>query len=374
MLVSKSISLFGLERQAELIGDDLLKITSETINSINYIRGKETIKFEESFAKFIGHGSGVSVANGTDAIFLALKGLNIGPGDEIIVPNFTFIATWFAALNTGATIVGVDVEDDGLLSLEKTIEAITSQTKCIILVHLYGKMVNVRKFKENIPSSIFILEDAAQSHECFLDDQRMGEFSNAVAFSFYPTKTIGCFGDGGYIYSLDQKFVNHCKLLSNYGSSKKYYNKILGFNSRLDELQAAYLSYKLRYIPKWVENRQKNAKKLLEVCDGQIVRPLCDANLSGHALHLFVVEVQARHDLIKMLINKKIDYGIHYPIIPIRQECFTNNKDLLKRVINKGCNKSLKLSENVLSLPCHQHMTETEVDKVSEVLKQFIGF
>ena len=372
MLNSSAVSLFGLEKQAELLSQDLSHITRHVLHSANYIRGPETSKFEDVFSKFLGSGSGISVGNGSDAIFIALRALNIGPGDEVIVPNLTFIATWLAALNTGAKVVGVDVEDDGLLSIPKTLQAVNQKTKCIIPVHLYGKMVDVKRLRSKLGGFINIVEDAAQAHESFLPDQRLGEYSEAVAFSFYPTKTIGCFGDGGFIYSKSKMLIESCKKIANYGASIKYNHDLVGYNSRLDELQAAYLNQKLQYVDDWVAKRRLIAQKLASACDGKILRPVSGLDFAGHAVHLLVLEVENRSELVDNLNTNKFDYGFHYPIIPIKQKCFQGDIISNGRVSSTGHQNAFKLSQTIISIPCHQFMSSGEVSILCNILESHV--
>ena len=369
---SSKVSLFGLEKQAELLGQDLSELTKHILHSASYIRGPETLKFEEAFSKFVGSGSGISVGNGSDAIFIALRALNIGPGDEVIVPNLTFIATWLAALNTGAKVVGVDVEDDGLLSIPKTLQAVNHKTKCIIPVHLYGKMVDVKSLRSKLGQNINIVEDAAQAHESFLPDQRMGDYSEAVAFSFYPTKTIGCFGDGGFIYSKSETLIGSCKKIANYGASIKYNHDVVGYNSRLDELQAAYLHQKLQYVDDWVAKRRVIAQKLSSVCDGKILRPVSGYCFDGHAVHLLVLEVENKNELIENLNTNGFDYGFHYPIIPIEQTCFKGDIIAHEKVLSTGHHNAFKLSQTIISIPCHQFMSSKEVAILYNILKSHV--
>ena len=362
-----NISLFGLDKQINFLKKPLIDSFEKCLEENLFISGKYCDQFSKTFAQFIGSGYGIGVASGLSALELALKAMGISKGDEVLVPHHTFVTTWLAVSNIGAIPIGVDVNEQGLINLDEVQSHINRKTKAIICVHLYGKMVDVKKLRSIVGSEIKIIEDAAQSHEAFLYDQNIGDYSNSVAFSFYPTKTIGCLGDGGFVYSLEQNHIERVYELANYGSKEKYSHEIQGTNSRLDEIQASFLIEKLKYVNEWVKKKKKNAKILYQACNKKGLEVCFQADdINYHAMHLFVIKTNQRSKLIKHLQNHNIDSGIHYPKIPIKQNAFKNIK------ASEDCYKvSKRLSETVLSIPCHQFLERNEIERVCNSILKF---
>ena len=363
-MTNDSISLFGLEKQISEMKKLFVQCFDKCLSESYFVNGQNCNEFNKEFAQFIGQGYGVGVGSGLSALELSLEVLGIGVGDEVLVPHHTFIATWLAVSRVGAVPVGVDVDANGLIDIQKIKGHITNKTKAVICVHLYGKMVDVKCLRKVIGENILLIEDAAQSHEAYLPDQRLGEYSELTAFSFYPTKTLGCMGDGGFVYSLKENYVDRVKLLANYGSKVKYYHEELGGNSRLDEIQAAILREKLIYVSQWVEKRRQNARLLWDSCKEKGLEVCFDeANIKYHAFHLFVVKSNDRENVIKHFAQNGIETGVHYPCLPVRQSAYNDTS------FNHGSSSvSKQLSETVLSIPCHQFLSNNELSRISDAI------
>lgn len=332
-----------------------------------FILGDQVSKFEDEFSEFCNSKFCVGVGNGLDALFLVLKAWNIQKGDEVIVPSNTYIATWLAVSNIGAT--PVPVEPNILTSNidPKNIrKKITKKTKAIIPVHLYGQTVDMDPIKEVIADTgIKILEDAAQGHGAKYKNKYAGNLGHAAAFSFYPTKNLGALGDGGAVTTNCKYTYNKVKELRNYGSNVKYYNESKGFNSRLDEIQAAFLRIKLRNL----NNDNIYRKKIAEIYNERIIskkviKPFVEENCDS-VWHLYVIKVESREDFIKYLDSKNIQHIIHYPIPPYKQNAYKDE------FIKPDFPIADKLSSNVISLPIGPHLEMDEVDYVVETINNY---
>lgn len=330
-----------------------------------YILGPETDAFEKEFAAYCGVKHCVGVGNGLDALQLILRGMDIGPGDEVIVPSNTYIATWLAASNVGARPVPVEpLEGTYNIDPTRVEDAVTPRTRAIIAVHLYGQPADMdalaciaRKH------GLKLIEDAAQAHGARCRGRRTGSLGDAAGFSFYPSKNLGALGDGGAVTTDDEDLAKRVRMLRNYGSQQKYLNRVRGYNSRLDELQAAILRVKLPYLDLWTEGRKSVATRYLErLKDVDIVLPAVAA-WADPVWHLFVVRSAHRDLLIQELDAKGVQTQIHYPIPPHQQDAYA---DL---AIPEGV---LPLAERIhreiLSLPIGPAMTQTDVDYVIDAL------
>lgn len=336
--------------------DELDAAYRRVMESSWFILGKEVEAFEREFAAYCGVRHCIGVGNGLDALHLILRAYDIGEGDEIIVPANTYIATWLAVSYSGA--VPVPVEPD-----EKTYninpdfigKAITKKTKAIIPVHLYGQPADMDSINDIAKKyGLKVIEDAAQAHGAKYKGRRAGGLGDAAGFSFYPGKNLGAFGDSGAITTNDNELADKVKLLRNYGSRIKYYNEVKGFNSRLDELQAAFLRVKLKKLDKWNRRRSKIAVQyisgLKEMKD--LMLPYVP-EWAEPVWHLFVVSNKERDKLQAYLTEAGIGTMIHYPIPPHLQEAYT---DL-------GCRPgdfpvAERISKEVISLPMGPHLDE----------------
>ena len=334
------------------------------------ILGKEVEAFEQEFADYCGTKFCIGVANGLEALHLTLKAWGIGAGDEVIVPSNTYIATWLAISQTGATPIPVEPNIHSY-NLDPTLieSAITSRTKAIIPVHLYGQSADMGPImaiaKRN---NLKVLEDAAQAHGATYQDKKVGALGDAAAFSFYPGKNLGGLGDGGAIATNDPELAKNLRILRNYGSRMKYQNEVQGYNSRLDELQSAFLLEKLPLLDADNAHRAKIANYY---CDGLkglngLITP---ANVSGgnHVWHLYVVRHPKRNQLQKTLADLGIGTMIHYPIPPHLQEAYKGlNLQKGKLPISE------KIHDEVLSLPLGPTMTLSDTDKVINAVRKAV--
>lgn len=289
----------------------ILKVVGETA----FVSGRYAATFEAEFARYIGTEHCIAVANGTDAIEITLAALGIGPGDEVIVPANTFFATAEAVGNVGATPVFVDCEPNFYnIDAEKIEEKITPHTKVIIPVHLYGlpaEMDAVVAIAQK--HGLKVLEDCAQSHGADYKGRRTGTFGDVATFSFYPGKNLGAYGDAGAIVTNDLSIANRCRLIANHGQPAKYQHTLIGRNSRMDGIQAAVLSVKLRHLDGWLNARRRNAARYNELlADTGILLPTAPEN-STHTYHLYVIQVKDRDAVASKLNEAGIDTGLHYP-------------------------------------------------------------
>ncbi len=322
-----------------------------------YILGQELEQFERELAEYCGAKHCLGVANGLDALTLILRAMEIGPGHEVIVPAHTFIATWLAVSACGATPVPVDV--DATCNLDPTLveRAITSRTRAIMPVHLYGQPADVTALGALAKAhGLHLIEDAAQAHGSTLHGRPTGGLADAAGFSFYPGKNLGAFGDGGAITTNDAELCERLRKLRNYGSTVKYQHDIEGTNSRLDELQAAFLRVRLRVLDAWNARRQRIAERYTAaLCDLPSVR--LPARLAGavSTWHLFVIEVDDRARLISRLAERGVSTLVHYPVEPAKSGAYSGNSYPAMPV-------AARLAATVLSLPMGPHLSDAQVD------------
>jgi len=335
-----------------------------------YILGNELQTFESNFAQFCGTKHCIGVGNGLDALLLILKGYiqlgTIKKGDEIIVPANTYIATIIAVLQ--ADLVPVLVEPDAEtfnLNPKEVTKAITSKTKAILVVHLYGQLVEMDALVTIAHHhSLLLIEDAAQAHGAEINEKRAGNFGNAAAFSFYPSKNLGCLGDGGAVVTNDDELHTIIKKLRNYGSERKYINEFVGYNSRLDEIQAAFLNVKLPDLDKQNEQRRKIANRFLnEIKNPKIKLPFYNGS-KNHVFHLFVIQTSNREDLKNYLFENSIETAIHYPIAPHQQKALEQFNQLHFPITEK-------IHQTVLSLPLSPVLTEKQISTIIELLNSY---
>ena len=290
----------------------------------SYIRGQHCAEFEAKFSKYCNTKHCVGVGNGLDALRLSLNALNIKAGDEVIVPAFTFIATWIAVSQTGATPVAVDVETKTAnIDPSKIESAITSQTRAVIAVHLYGRPADMAAIRSICRKhGLYLIEDAAQAHGAEFLRKKVGSLSDIAAFSFYPTKNLGGLGDGGCVTTDSNELASKIRTLSNYGSSARYRNDAIGVNSRLDEIQAAFLLSKLDSLDEQNQLRQKIAGLYSTKLPKNKFFTLPLDNVQGCVWHLYTIRSMYRTELARYLKSQSIDTLIHYPIPPHLQPCY----------------------------------------------------
>jgi len=341
---------------------------NRVLNSSWYINGKEKECFEKQFAEFCGVKYCVGTGNGLDSIMLILKGLGVGPGDEVIVPANSFIASALAVSYVGATPVFVEPDihtfNIDALSVEKKI---TDKTKVIMPVHLYGQACDmdiIMHIAEK--NNLLVVEDCAQAHGAIFKGKKVGSFGVAAAFSFYPGKNLGAIGDGGAVVTNDEALASKISALSNYGSDYKYHHIYMGNNSRLDEIQSAFLLVKLKYLDKMNEDRRRIAKMYLEgISNPKIVLPSVLEECIP-VWHIFAIRCKERARLETYLNEFGVETNKHYPIPIHLQECYRDLK------INKGSLPvAEEISETELSIPMYYGMSNDEILYVIDVINKF---
>ena len=334
------------------------------LDSHMYILGPEVQNFEDEFAKYVSADHCVGVANGLEALRLALRAVGVEQGDEVIVPAHTFIATWLAATQCGARLVLVEPELDGF-NIDPTLveAAITERTKAIVVVHLYGQPAQLDQILEiGRRHQVPVVEDAAQAHGALYKGVKIGSHSDVVAWSFYPSKNLGAFGDAGAVTTNRIDVADRVRVESNYGSKVKYEHDILGTNSRLDPIQAAILRVKLRVLDEWNARRENIARIYSQKLEMKsIVLPSWATDRSS-VWHLYVVQVNERDRIREALGKAGIETGIHYPVPPHVQLSYRDEYGQLPLY------RSVQLSKDVLSLPIGPHLTESMAESVVDVL------
>lgn len=333
-----------------------------------YIEGDEDKYFENAFADYCQTKYCVGTGNGLDALMLSLKALGIGAGDEVIVPSNTFIATALAVTYVGATPIFVEPDISTFnINVEKIEETITGKTKAIMPVHLYGQPCDMDAIM-NIAKkySLFVVEDCAQAHGATYKGKKVGSFGDAAGFSFYPGKNLGALGDAGAVVTNNKELADKIRALGNYGSDYKYHHIYQGNNSRLDELQAAFLLVKLPFLDKINENRRLIAKQYMEkIKNPEIILPTVSDN-TNPVWHIFGIRCKRRKELESFLNKKEIGTNKHYPIPIHLQECY---KELgLKQ---GDLPIAEEISDTQLSLPMYYGMKETEVQYVIDMINLF---
>lgn len=333
-----------------------------------FIQGEEVQKFEEEYAAYCGVKYCVGCGNGLDALFLPLKAYGIGEGDEVIVPSNTFIATALAVSYTGATPVFVEPKIDTFnINPEEIEKKITNKTKAIMAVHLYGQPAEMEQILEIAKKyDLKVIEDSAQAHGATYKGKRTGSLADAAGFSFYPGKNLGALGDAGAMVTNDKELADKVRALGNYGSDYKYHHIYQGNNSRLDEVQAAFLRIKLQELDKWNQERNRIANRYLaEINNPRVILPVTEKDCT-HVYHIFGIRCEKREELEKYLNEKGIGTNKHYPIPMHLQGAYE------KLQIPKG---ALPIAEEIsatqLSIPMYYGMTEDEISYVIDAINQW---
>jgi dTDP-4-amino-4,6-dideoxygalactose transaminase len=365
----ESIPFLSLEFQHAAVEQELREAMDRVVKSNWFILGKELERFEHEYAAYHKTRFCAGVANGLDAIILSLRALGIGPGDEVIIPSHTFIATWLAVSAVGSKLIPVEPDIKTCnIDVTKIEAAITKKTKAIIPVHLYGQACEMTEIMRIAGQhNLFVVEDNAQAHGAKHHQKLTGSFGHCNATSFYPGKNLGALGDGGAVTTNDAELYERVMRLRNYGSSTKYSNEELGINSRLDELQAAILSVKLKHLSGWTEERKSIAnlyeRKLKGV--GDLILPYTSSGCS-HVYHVFVIRSKQRDQLQQHLEAKGIQTRIHYPVPSHLQQAYS-------QLGFKAGDFPIteELSRTCLSLPLWPGMTESMIDYVCGSLAKF---
>ena len=364
------IKFLDLYSQYGSIKQEIDSAISKVIETSGYINGEFNHEFENSFAKYIGVEHCIGVANGTDALEIAIESLGLPPHSEIVVPANTFIASAEAVCRNGYRVIFADIDERTYNISGKSIrDVITKNTKAVIAVHLYGHPCDIRSIKEVCEeNSLYLIEDCAQAHGARYEGLSIGQFGDISAFSFYPGKNLGAYGDAGAIVTNCATLADKCRKISNHGRKAKYDHEFAGRNSRLDGLQAAILSVKLRSLDGWVAQRNKIAKYYLENLGdvGDIVLPSFDSAVY-HAYHLFVIRTSNRDHLREFLLNNGVETGIHYPIALPKLQAFAFNADLEKTSNFFAC----QIDSDLLSLPVGEHLNLADAKNVVGLIRHF---
>jgi dTDP-4-amino-4,6-dideoxygalactose transaminase len=356
-----------LDRQFQLYSNEYKEAANRVLESGWYILGEELENFEMNFSNFMGSKYCIGLNSGLDALILAIRALNIGPGDEVIVPANTFIASVIGITENKAIPIFVEPDEFYNLDSNKIENAVSSKTKAILVVHLYGQAANMRKIKEIADrNNLFLIEDCAQSHGAMFDGQLTGTFGDIGCFSFFPTKNMGAFGDAGAIVTNNKKLSDIVRMLRNYGSKEKYHNEIEGVNSRLDELQAAFLDIKLKHLKELNDERISIAKNYsFGIKSDKLILP-CIRDKSEHVYHLYVIRCSNRDLLKSFLFKNGIKTQVHYPIPPHLAECYR------KLGYKQGDFPITEQYANeLLSLPLYNGMRDEEIGYVIEKINEW---
>jgi len=370
---SQRVPYIDLQRYSEEVGSDIHAAMARVVDSGIYIGGPEVGAFEQAFASYCGVGHAVGAANGLQALSLALQAAGIGPGDEVIIPANTFIATALAATALGAVPVPVDVDrETALIDYQAVEAAVTPRTKAIIPVHLYGHPVDMDPLRRLAEArGIFLLEDAAQAHGATYKGRLVGGLGHAAAFSFYPTKNLGALGDAGGVTTSDPNLAERIRLLGNYGSTVKYHHEALGTNSRLDPIQAAVLGVKLPRLDGWNQRRRALAALYLDRLSG-LAGMTCPKVMkwAEPVWHVFSIQVHdGRRDALRaFLADRGVDTNIHYPIPVHLQTC------LRELGYDRGAFPVAEaLSDESLSLPLDATHSRAEIERVCDLIQDFFA-
>ena len=356
-----------LDRGFYMYQEEFEQKALEVLRSGWYVLGNEVSSFENEFAGYVGAKHCVGLASGLDALWIAFRVLGIGAGDEVIVQGNTYIASVMGITINGATPVFVEPDEYYNIDVTKIEEKITEKTKAILIVHLYGQASNMGPVKQLCQKyNLRLVEDCAQSHGAKYDGTMTGTFGDIGCFSFYPSKNLGAFGDAGAIVTDDSDLAEKVRVFRNYGSEKRYYNRVVGTNSRLDEMQAGLLRVRLKHMNELEEEKRRISQRYLEELKSSEIMLPSIREKATHIWHQFVIRVQDRDELIKYLDEKGIGTIIHYPIPPHMSEAYQYLN------ISQG---TLPITEQyaktVLSIPLYNGMTQEEQTRVIEAINSW---
>ncbi len=339
----------------------------EVLRSGWYVLGKEVSTFEEEFAAYVGSKFSIGLASGLDALWIAFRTLGVGVGDEVIVQGNTYIASVMGITINGATPVFVEPDEFFNIDATKIEEKITDRTKAILVVHLYGQASNMKPIMDIAHHhKLKVIEDCAQSHGAKYDGQTTGTFGDIGCFSFYPSKNLGAFGDAGAIVTNRQDLYEKVKVFRNYGSEKRYYNKVVGANSRLDEIQAGLLRVRLSHMMELEDEKRALSERYLKEIKNKYIELPKIRQGATHVWHQFVVQCKERDKLMHYLDKKGIGTIIHYPIPPHLSEAYSYLG------LKKGSlPRTEEYAETVLSLPLYIGMTDEEQGFVIQSINKF---
>ncbi|MBR98452.1 MAG: transcriptional regulator [Flavobacteriaceae bacterium] len=373
----KKIEMVDLKGQYKEIEQEIRKSLNQVLHSTQFIKGPDVSEFERDLEKYLGVNNAIACGSGTDALQIALMSLELNPGEEIITTDFTFAATIEVILLLGLKPILVDIDPKTFnIDPNKVKEALTKKTKAIIPVHLFGQISNMDEIlniaKEN---KLFIIEDNAQSMGStytFLNGEKKkaGTIGDIGTTSFFPSKNLGAYGDGGAIFTDNNEFADRIRAISNHGMYKRYYHDLLGVNSRLDSLQAAILKVKLKYLDSYNQKRQNAANEYNNALKNHenIITPFHNISRSSHVYHQYTIRVtnSDRDKLAEHLSGDNIPYGIYYPLPLHKQKAYHNDS-----YIEDNFKVTNKMVNEVISLPMHSELDENQIDYISSSIKSF---
>jgi len=354
----------NLKRVNEPFFEEYTEAFRRVMESGWYILGRTVEKFEEEFSAYLGTKYTIGVASGLDALILALDALDLPEGSEVIVPSNTYIATIMSIIRCGHKPVLVEPDiRTYTIDPSRIEEKITSRTRAIMVVHLYGKSCDMDPIMRLVKKyDLYLIEDCAQAHGAMYRGRKVGTFGIGC-FSFYPTKNLGCLGDGGAITTDDEKLAEKLRALRNYGSYKKYYNEYLGYNSRLDALQAALLSVKLKYLDAINDHKRRLARIYFDHLDAKFIKPLWHEDYYD-VYHIFNIRTQQRDALKQYLLNHGVGTEIHYPVPPHKQKA-------MQGILSGEFPISEEIHRTTLSLPISYFHTVDDIETVCEILNRW---
>ena len=359
------VPFVDLRIQHARIADVVAQGFEEVLAETSFILGPQVDRFEREFADYCGVSDSVGVGNGTDAIELALRGVGVGPGDEVVLPANTFVATAEAVARVGADVVLCDVTDDHLIDPEQVAGLVTERTRAVIGVDLYGQVAPFERLREVVPDGVVLIEDAAQSQGATRFGARSGSVADVAATSFYPGKNLGAYGDGGAVMTDDADVAARIRQLRNHGGVARYEHNFVGLNSRLDSLQAVVLSAKLAVLDLWNKERQQAADRYADLLTGTGLELPRVAEGNEHVWHLFVVQTDDRPELQAALDRAGVANGIHYPA-PVHQvPAFAHLGHVAGDfpVVDKS-------AARILSLPIFPGITPEQQERVAAAIKE----
>jgi dTDP-3-amino-3,4,6-trideoxy-alpha-D-glucose transaminase len=362
---------FGdLAREYAAVRGEIDAAVGRVLAGGRFVLGPEVEALEREFAAYVGTSFCVGVASGTEAIAVALMAGGVGPGDEVITVAHTAVGTVAAISMVGATPVFVDVHPEtGLMNVAAVASAVTARTRAVIPVHLYGQCVEMPALlRVAARVGVTVVEDAAQAHGAAVAGRRAGAFGSMGCFSFYPSKNLGCYGDGGAVTTSDAGLHERLRMLRNYGQVTRYHHRLRGLNSRLDELQAAILRTKLLHLEAWNARRRQLAARYQEGLRGMPLRLPSEPDGPQHVHHLYVVQSERRDALQHFLADHGVETFVHYPLPVHRQEAYLDLGYPLGSLP-----VSERLAGAVLSLPLYPHLADAEVERVIEIVRRFFG-
>lgn len=360
------IVMNDFKQELEYLEPAISQTFERVLKSGWYILGTEAKAFESAFAKYCGVKYCVGVGNGMDALQIALLTLGIGHGDEVITTSLSAVATSLAITAAGATPVFVDIDEYYHIDPIEVEKAITYKTKAILPVHLYGQAINIDEIK-NIANKhgLKLIEDSCQAHGTKYKGQHVGTFGEVGCFSFYPTKNLGGYGDGGALITNDESIYKQANLLRNYGQETRYTHLVKGLNSRLDEIQAACLSEKLLHLDDFIARRNERAEWYIEALSDvkEVTLPLHRKN-AVHSYHLFVIKAKNRDGLMSYLKANGVESIVHYPTPIHKQPCYEEYSQI-------SLPKTERAADSILSLPIHPFITKEEIQTVANIIRDF---